>query len=319
MVSAHDVAREACVAAFLRYLTVERNASAHTVAGYRQDIAQFVAFVWPRLEAMPSRLEWLEADRPTARAFISDFAQAEAEPTTIRRKMASLRAFFKFLIREGVVRKNPLGGLRGPKMKRRLPDVLSVEQVGTLLEMPLALLSKECTATERYFALRDAAILETLYGGGLRVSEAMGLTWNDADMAQGIVKVLGKGKKVRWCPVGRHCVRAVTAMREAVSEAFPRHGATLADPLFLNKHGKRLTPRSVERGMARYIIAAGLSRAFTPHDLRHSFATHLLDAGADLRSVQELLGHASISTTQIYTHVSTQRLKDVYQTAHPRA
>jgi len=317
MLTRDIVSTDPLASAFLRYLRYERNASEHTLSGYLQDIAQFADYLWPKQNTIP--IHWTSVDRLSARSFLAVFSKVEAEPTTIRRKIASLRTFYRFLMREKHVTKNPFIGTRGPKMKRRLPDVLTTIQVEKLLSMPVKKLNKDPTPMERYLACRDAAILELLYGGGLRVSEATSLTREMFDLSAGIAKVKGKGKKVRMCPVGQYCVRATHAMYEAESMFRPHVAPTPTSPVFYNWKGGKLTTRSIERAMAKHITAAGLPKTFTPHDLRHSFATHILDAGADLRSVQELLGHASISTTQIYTHVSISRLKSVYQSAHPRA
>lgn len=325
MVERMDVPDDPGVGAFLRHLRYERNASEHTAAGYLQDIAQFAAYAWPEAEAPP--FDWSVPDRLVARGFLAAFARAEAEPATTRRKLASMRSLYRFLVREGLVRANPFAGLRGPRLRRGLPDVLTLAQVEALLAAPLAALApgaaegagREPTPQERYLALRDTAVLELLYGGGLRVSEAAGLGCGAMDLQAGVARVRGKGRKERLCPVGRACVRALRAMLEAEAALWPGRARLSNAPLFLNWKGGRLTTRSIERSMARHLRTAGLPDTFSPHALRHSFATHLLDAGADLRCVQELLGHASLSTTQIYTHVSTQRLQAVYQAAHPRA
>lgn len=325
MVDRIDIPDDPRVGLFLRHLRHERNASEHTVAGYLQDIAQFVAYTWPDAEVPP--FDWREPDRMTARGFLAAFAKAEAEPTTVRRKLAALRSFFRFLLREGMVAADPFVGLRGPRLRRNLPDVLTIAQVEKLLAAPLAVLApppadapaRPLPALDRYLALRDAAVLELLYGGGLRVGEAAALTCGALDLHAGVARVRGKGRKERLCPVGRATVNAARAMFEAQDAVWPDRGRLHGAPVFLNWKGGRLTSRSMERAMAKHIAAAGLPDTFTPHALRHSFATHMLDAGADLRCVQELLGHASLSTTQIYTHVSVQRLQTVYRAAHPRA
>lgn len=328
MVDRIDVPDDPLVGIFLRHLRHERNASEHTIAGYLQDIAQFASHAWPEADAPP--FDWQEPDRMTARSFLAAFAKAEAAPTTTRRKLAALRSFYRYLLREGHVRADPFAGLRGPRLHRDLPDVLTVAQIETLLATPLAALAKASSGAatarwrraeplERYLALRDTAFMELLYGGGLRVGEAAGLGCGGLDLRTGIARVRGKGRKERLCPVGRACIRAVEAMLEAENSVWPHRPRLHNAPLFLNWKGGRLTSRSMERSMAKHLLAAGLPGTFSPHALRHSFATHMLDAGADLRCVQELLGHASLSTTQIYTHVSTQRLQTVYQAAHPRA
>jgi integrase/recombinase XerC len=306
---------------FVRHLVAERNASAHTVAGYLQDLAQFVALVWGRARP-PYR--WREPDRFAARGFIVKFQKDGAAPATTRRKLSSLRSFYRFLEREGAIEHNPFGGLRGPRAPRRLPEILSVAQVQALLEAPVRALAERerdggrAEPAEVYAAVRDAAIFELLYSTGARIGEAAGLTRRQVDLLGGVVRVRGKGKKERLCALGRPAALALEKSLEAAALLWPaadRDGS----PVFLNLRGGALTPRSMERAMKTWLAAAGLPRTLTPHKLRHSFATHLLDAGADLRSVQELLGHASLTTTQLYTQVSVARLKEVYRQAHPRA
>lgn len=325
MVERIDVPDDPWVGVFLRHLRHERNVSDHTVAGYLQDLAQFVAYAWPNVSSPP--FDWTSPDRVTARGFLTAFAKADAAPATTRRKLAALRSFYRFLLREGHVRVDPFAGLRGPRMRRDLPDVLTVAQVERLLAAPSASLARQAasegaqapTPLERYLALRDAAFMELLYGGGLRVSEAAAVGFGALDQHSGIVRVRGKGRKERLCPVGRASLTAIKAMLDAEAAVWPGRARLHNAPVFLNWKGGRLTARSMERAMAKHLATAELPGNFSPHALRHSFATHMLDAGADLRCVQELLGHASLSTTQIYTHVSTQRLQTVYQAAHPRA
>lgn len=322
------MAQDPAVAGFVRYLEVERNASRHTVAAYLQDLLQFAAFVW---EDAPAPYDWTTADRFHARRFLMAFQKSGSAPATTGRKLASLRSFFRHLEREDQVTVNPFTGLHGPKQPRNLPDVLSVAEVERLLAVPMQVYEREVKTGRtagpggrskepftRYFALRDQAILEVLYSTGARVSEAAGMTAKDLDLLSGVVVVRGKGKKERLCPLGGPAARALRAAMQA-AESIWESGQKRSTPLFRNKRGEPLTPRSIERMMQKMLPEAGLSADFSPHALRHSFATHLLDAGADLRCVQELLGHASLSTTQIYTHVSIERLKKVYQDAHPRA
>ncbi|MEI6210100.1 MAG: tyrosine recombinase XerC [bacterium] len=308
---------------FVGHLTSERNASAHTVSGYLQDLAQFVALVWPGPQTRPP-YNWRQPDRFAARGFLVKFSKEGAAPATIRRKLSSMRAFYRFLEREEAIERNPFGGLRGPRLAKHLPQILSVTQVQALLEAPVqALAEQEKNGVKPepsavYASLRDAAILELLYSTGARISEAAGLTRRHVDLLAGVARVRGKGKKERLCALGRPAVHALEKALE-VSELLWPASAKDTSPIFLNLHGGPLTTRSMERNMKTWLAAAGLPRALTPHKLRHSFATHLLDAGADLRSVQELLGHASLTTTQIYTQVSVERLKEIYRHAHPRA
>jgi len=308
---------------FRRYLETERNASAHTVAAYLLDLAQFAELTWPGRYPPCS---WRDADRFAARGFLVGFQKAGRSPATTCRKLSSLRSFYRFLEREGIVERNPFGGLTAPKRGKPLPGVLSVEQVGRLLEAPLRKLKQAAGATARgtdarvvYAAYRDAAVLEVLYSTGTRVAELAGMNEGDIDFLSGIVKVRGKGRKERICPLGGPACSALKEMIKRGGDVRRREVEERASPVFLNLRGERLTARSVERIVKKYLPAAGLDSAQSPHSLRHSFATHLLDAGADLRSVQELLGHASLSTTQIYTHVSVERLRKVYEETHPRA
>ena len=304
---------------FARYLRSEKNASEHTVAGYLSDLAQFAEFLGNR--------EWASVTRDDGRAFLLFLGKAGAEPTTVRRKLASVRSFFNFLFREGVLARNPLVGLRGPRAAKKLPVVLGIPEIERLIAAPLAdLVARrergEVSDEEEFVALRDTAILETLYSTGCRVSELAGMTEgavSGCDPEQGgTVRVLGKGRKERLCALGRPACRAILAMRAAEERVFGVESGR-ESPLFRNSRGDGLTTRLVERRLKIWLRAANLPSTVTPHKLRHSFATHMLDAGADLRSVQELLGHASLSTTQIYTHVSMRRICDEYNRAHPRA
>lgn len=305
---------------FVRYLTAERNASPHTVANYLMDLRQFIVLVWGTAARPPFR--WAEVDKFAGRRYLMSFQKAGSQPATTRRKLSSLRSFFRFLIREEYLKSSPLGGLALPKKARRLPEVLSVDEVRRLLEAPqqgepVEGKNRAWISCARW---RDTAILETIYSTGMRLAELTGLRDDQVDLLSGVVRVRGKGKKERLCPLGRPATKALQQYweeREAMRAVWGQRGRPPA--VFLNQHGGPLTPRSVERMMKKYLRVAGLNPERSPHALRHSFATHLLDAGADLRSVQELLGHASLSTTQIYTHVSIERLKEVYEKAHPRA
>jgi integrase/recombinase XerC len=309
---------------FLRYLQGERNASAHTLRNYRMDLLQFAAGQWGADAQPPFR--WREADRYAARRFLASFQRAGKKATTTNRKLSSLRSFYRFLIREGHTDVNPFTSVQSPKLPKRLPKILSVVDVGRLLDAPRkaepapgVAESPKLKAFDDYARQRDTAILELLYSTGMRVSELTGLTPDRIDYLSGVLKVRGKGKKERLCPMGNPAARALKAAlaaRELWLAVLGRRGGSA---LFLNCDGGPLTVRSIERMLKKYAVLVGLSPQLSPHALRHSFATHLLDAGADLRSVQELLGHASLSTTQIYTHVSIERLKAVYDQAHPRA
>jgi integrase/recombinase XerC len=319
-----SVAADPAVAQFVRHLRAERNASEHTLAGYLSDIHQFCAQLWGETAAPP--FPWKSPDRFAARRFLASFQKAGLAAATASRKMSSLRSFFRFLVREGMVKDNPFVGLQQPKARRRLPKVLSQAEVLRLLEAPARLRervrAKEAAGAARfadYAAVRDTAILELLYSTGMRIAELSGLTDARLDLLSGTALVRGKGKKERFCPIGRPAAKALQVALDARDGLLAGLGLPRAQALFVNKNGGRLTPRSVERSLKKYLAEAGLDPEVTPHVMRHSFATHMLDAGADLRSVQELLGHASLSTTQIYTHVSVERLKEEYGKAHPRA
>ena len=319
-----DIRDDAMVRQFVQHLEAEKNASRHTVAGYLIDLGQFASIAWGA-EARPPH-PWSECDRFAARRFLVHFQKQGASPATTGRKCSSLRSFYRVLVREDLVPSNPFTGVALPRRDRRLPQVLSVEEVGRLLDAPARsaadAMRRAGTPAKRlwveYAAARDAAILELLYSTGMRVAECAGLRESMIDVLSGVARVAGKGKKERLCPLGGPALRALRAAME--KRALIGCAARGRDaPLFAGRTGGRLTPRSIERMMKKHLAAAGLNPDLSPHALRHSFATHLLDAGADLRSVQELLGHASLSTTQLYTHVSIERMKKVYEQAHPRA
>lgn len=313
---------DGAVRRFRAHLLAERNASALTAAGYEQDIAQFAAFRWGDGGTAP--FPWGRVTAEDARGFLMAFAQEGARPATTRRKLASLRSFFTFLVREGLTSRNPFLGLRGPKLPKPLPKVLTVEEVQRFLAAPLDDLRARrraglaVTPLDVYVRLRDAALFETLYSTGCRISEVTPLVWRQIDFANGGVVVTGKGAKQRLCILGKPARKALQAARAQAATLWP-DGDGDAAALFLNDHGLPLTSREVERRMKVWLAYAELPEDLSPHKLRHSFATHLLDSGADLRSVQEMLGHSSLATTQIYTHVSIERLKDEYMKAHPRA
>jgi len=309
---------------FVQYLRVEKNASVHTVDNYLMDIQQFVSHAWGVGAAPP--YEWATVNRMHARSFLVYFQKAGCKPSTTSRKLSSLRSLFKFLQREERIKNNPFSGLPLPKREKYLPNILSVEEVARLLDAPKKLLEDPLVKPRgselfnTYAMARDTAILEMLYSTGTRLSELTSLTERQLDLLGGVITVYGKGKKERICPLGSPAARAMMTCieyRDSFFAALDKPGKPKS--FFLNKNGDPISNRSVERMMKKYLGFAGLNTALSPHAMRHSFATHLLDAGADLRSVQELLGHASLSTTQIYTHVSIERLKEVYDLAHPRA
>jgi integrase/recombinase XerC len=294
-------------ARFLKYLEVERNASELTVKSYCEDLTALADYL---TEARSGRCpEPSEITVPELRGYVAALHDAGYAQTTIARRLASLRSFFRFGQREGWVTTNPAKPLRNPRKARRLPHFLSADEIGRLLVAP---------PNSNPMGLRDRAILETMYSAGLRISEAVGLDQSDLDFDAGILRVRGKGRKERLSPIGSYAIQALRRWL-AVRRVSPREPEGPRSPVFVNKFGRRLTTRSVARMLEKYLRCTGLDRRTTPHSLRHSFATHLLDRGADIRSVQELLGHKSLVTTQIYTHVSTAGLREAYQRAHPRA
>lgn len=306
------------IRSFMSYLRLERNASEHTTAGYFRDLAQFL-----ELTGRESDGCWQSVNSSVARRYIMMLREAELAKTSIQRKASSLRSFFRFLMREDLVEGNPFSSLPSMKSTKRLPKFMSVEEVDRLLAAPEACRLQSAANDDgrscaEFSAARDTAILEVVYSGGLRISEVIELNTEDLDRISNAALIRGKGKKERLCSLGGPARKALKKyFEERKKLGFGDHRKRGA--LFLNKNGNRLTTRSVQRSFKIYLAQACLPPAHTPHKLRHSFATHLLDAGADLRSVQELLSHENLSTTQIYTHVSVQRLKDAYKKAHPRA
>ena len=286
---------------FLQHLKVERNVSPETVRGYANDLGSLTDYLDDRVGSRP---------QPAAvtvhqlRGFVAYLHDCDYARTTIARRLACLRSFFTFCQREQIVSSNPAKALRTPRAGRKLPHYLSGDEITLLLDAPNA---------ETTEGLRDRAMLETLYSAGLRVSELVGIDLPDYDPA-GVVRVMGKGAKERLAPIGSY---AALAIDRYLMVRRPKRAADAA--MFLSRRGTRLTDRSVRRMLDKHIAACGLSTKTSPHTLRHSFATHLLDGGADLRNVQEMLGHASLTTTQIYTHVSAERLRSTYEAAHPHA
>jgi integrase/recombinase XerC len=293
------------IARFLRYLTVERNASPLTIKSYREDLTTLAEYLEHMLGRTPAPADITPLD---LRGYVTAMHEAGYAKSSVSRRLASLRSFFRFALREGLAVHNPAKPLRNPRPDRKLPHFLTTQDISRLLETPPAAQS---------LGRRDRAVLETMYSAGLRVSEAAGLNDEDIDWDAGVVRVRGKGKRERMAPIGSFAMRALRgwiAVRKP-----PRHASPGATPTFTNRFGSRLTTRSIARMLDKHIRQAGLDTRTSPHTLRHSFATHLLDRGADIRSVQELLGHKSLVTTQIYTHVSTAGLREVYERAHPRA
>lgn len=290
------------VGAFLEFLSSERRASPRTVANYELALRQFREWQEPFKG-------WNELTADDFRAFLFELMKRERGRSTIRLQFAALRSFFKWLTRRRALKVNPLLEVQLPKREKKLPVVLTVAQIEQMLELPLTMEKSKRDAV--WAPQRDAAILELFYSTGMRLSELVALNVEDIDAYTETVRVFGKGSKERLCPVGSKAIEAVQRYRVM---AGVHDGA-----LFLSKLRRRITTQAVDDVVSKYWRASGLPVHLTPHKLRHSFATHLLNNGADLRSVQELLGHASLSTTQIYTHVSTQRMREVYEKAHPRA
>jgi integrase/recombinase XerC len=291
------------VVAFLEHLKRERNASPHTLRGYEDDLALFGRFL---AEAgLGEDADPAAADARRLRRYAAWLSGRGYAPSTVSRRLASLRSFYRFQRRRGEMERDPAAGLRNPKQPKRLPRLLRVDEVIRLLD---------AIATDTALGVRDRAMFETLYGGGLRVSELVGLDLGDLDLEQELVRVRGKGRRERLAPVGR---MAADWIARWLAVRQPRTAQEKG--VFLNRYGDRLTTRSVGRLLETHLVGLGLTEAASPHTLRHSFATHLLDRGADLRSVQELLGHRKLTTTQIYTHVTEERWLDAYREAHPRA
>ena len=290
---------------YLRFLAAERGGATHTVKSYREDLLQLIDYLQDAGCNRPADVTTVVLRRYAAALHATGYA-----PTTIARKLASIRSFYRFGHREGWVSSNPAQPLRSPKRGRSLPKFLTGDEIARLLVAPAA-------TTDA--GLRDRAILELLYSSGVRVAELAAVNDTDLDLESGTVKVRGKGRRERLGIVGSHARQAIKRWQSVRGRFGKRQSAGSTSPLFLNKFGGRLSVRSIGRLLEKHLATAELSGRASPHTLRHSFATHLLDAGADIRSVQELLGHKSLVTTQIYTHVTTSRLLEAFENAHPRA
>jgi len=327
----------AVVEQFLSYLKYEKRFSEHTAKCYGADLVQFGDFlsemhhldssppdgmsldhghghagtataVATRSEAKVDHL-LLSADVNEARSYLAHLNEKGYSKATIARKLATLRSFYKFLVKTNRCSTNPLIAVRTPKQEKKLPRFLEYEEVKRLLETP---------PLDTWLGARDRAILETLYSTGIRVSELVALNMDDIDFLGEVIHIRGKGKKERIAPISSSALQAIQHYMEFRNKRAQSNSNFNSKVLFVNKHGQRLSTRSVRRKMDKYLKMAGLDPAISPHTLRHSFATHMLNNGADLRSVQELLGHQSLSTTQVYTHLTTKKLKEVYENAHPR-
>ena len=305
------------VDAFIKHLTAERGASPYTVRNYSQTLNEFVRWFEEQRKTAP---QWEKLVRDDFRFYLRHLGRSQLSRAATQLRFSALRSFYKFLLRRGVVESLPIKGLILPRLEKRLPKFLTVAQLEALLEAPCEERKKLSESSTRAIDPvpfeRDVAILETIYSCGLRISELCGLRVSDIDFREQLVRVRGKGQKERQVPIGEEAIGAIQRYWALLLEP-----PTADQPVFrahTNDEGV-ISPRVVQLRLKRYLAAAGLDPKITPHKLRHSYATHLLDAGADLRSVQELLGHAHLVTTQAYTHVSTERLKKVYDKAHPRA
>jgi integrase/recombinase XerC len=323
----------AVIEQFLNYLKFEKRFSEHTAKCYGADLTQFAEFLLSGGHGSPSEAvasglpdggtatavatqteqevdqRLLAVDVNEARSYLAYLNEKAYSKATIARKLATLRSFYKYLVKMNRSSVNPLSAIRTPKQEKKLPRFLEYEEVKRLLETP---------PTDSWLGARDRAILETLYSTGVRVSELVGLNMDDIDFLSEVIHIRGKGKKERVTPISSSALQAIQHYMEYRNKRAQNNGHFDSKVLFVNKHGHRLSTRSVRRKMDKYLKMAGLDPAISPHTLRHSFATHMLNNGADLRSVQELLGHQSLSTTQVYTHLTTRKLKDVYENAHPR-
>jgi integrase/recombinase XerC len=298
------------IADFLNYLTYERNVSPNTVEAYRDDLESFVGFLTDDYYTMSREgLDLRKVDHLTVRAYLASLARRKLARSSTARHLSTLRSFFKFLIREGVVEANPARAVATPKREKHLPQVLQTSEIAILFEQP---------DLANPLGIRDRAWLELLYGAGIRVSELTGINVDDIEIRARLVRIRGKGAKERIVPFGRVAAEAIEAYLP-VRTHLRRQEHEEEEPLFVNNRGRRITTRSVRRLLDVYVRRAALRAGISPHTLRHSFATHLLNAGADLRAIQELLGHVSLSTTQKYTHLSDWKLIEVYRKAHPKA
>jgi len=292
---------------FIHYLESEKNYSPHTVAGYRRDLFHGVDFFAGALGKRDSDLMPPDLNARLMRSYLGDLFSSGLAKTSISRRLAAWRSFYRYLGREGLVERNPLKGVSSLKMDKRLPHFLFREECGALMESP---------RDGDPLTVRDRALLETLYASGIRVSELVGLDLAGVNLSGGEVLVMGKGARERVAPLGKYAVGALTAYLGSARPQLIKNSGEKA--LFLNHRGTRLTDRGVRQIIKKYVHRLGVQSTVSPHTLRHTFATHLLDSGADLRSVQEMLGHKNLSTTQIYTHLTRERLREVYLKAHPR-
>lgn len=292
---------------FIQFLKAEKNASPHTIKAYTNDLEEFLKFL--KEKSLDIKL----IDRLTIRSYLSFLREKNLSRSSINRQISSLKTFFRFLMREKMLYRNPTAAISLLKAEKKLPTFMSVEEITSLIES---------LHSDDALGLRDRAILEVLYSGGLRLSELVSLDMDDLDLSGGMARVMGKGKKKRLVLLGKKAIEALERYLRKRHELFQHKRKDIPqekDALFLDRWGGRLTPRSIERLVNKHVRKASLKLKVSPHVFRHTFATHLLNAGADLKSVQELLGHANLTTTQIYTHVTAKRLREVYMRSHPRA
>lgn len=308
--------RDRWIDQFLQHLASDRGASVYTQRNYRQALVEFLRWHQEERQRPP---KWTELQRDDFRSYLRFLGRSKLSRAAIQLRFCTLRSFYKFLIRRGAASVSPIKNLTLPKLEKRLPKFLTARQMLDLLNAPLReleTLQKADAAIHPSIPLRDVAILETIYSCGMRISELCGLRTDDINWGEQIIRVRGKGKKERLIPIGGPALQAIQNYRDKLPQV-----SAGEHPVFLANSSKTkpMYPRLVQLRLKRYLEIAGLDPHVTPHKLRHSYATHLLDAGADLRSVQELLGHAHLVTTQVYTHVTTERLKRAYDAAHPRA
>jgi integrase/recombinase XerC len=305
---------EQAIKGFGRHLQVERNLSVHTREGYLTDLDQFRIFLeGTEFKSIPSGGDEgaIPTDPLVIRAFLASLYREKLRKVTISRKVAALRSFYRYLLREGMVAVNPAELIQLPRCEKYIPVVLSADEMLALLQVNFA---------EDAAGYRDRAMIELFYSAGIRLSELTGLNLEDVHFQEGLIKVRGKGRKERIVPFGRPALQVMEAYLQKRRELLTaEEDGKAEEPLFLSTRGKRMNPRGVARVVERVVRQSGIGRKISPHSLRHTFATHLLDAGADLRSIQEMLGHKSLSTTQKYTSVSVSRLMEIYDRAHPRA
>ena len=300
--------REA-IESFLNYLSVEKGFSQNTLDAYRNDLIQLADFVKEEADKNNIEASWADFRKDGVLRYLLNLRERNYAPTTVSRKVAAARSFFTFMINEGRVKENPTENIRSPRVGKSLPRPISINEVRRLLEQPGKLMTLE--------AKRDKAMLELLYASGMRVGELISLDMNDVDTREGYVRCFGKGHKERLIPIHRQAALTVDGYMAETRPHLAR--GTDSKALFLNRRGERLTRQGFWQKIKEYAKSAGLDVEITPHTLRHSFATHMLSGGADLRSVQELLGHANISTTQVYTHLTSEHIRRSYEESHPRA